>query len=237
MNFRIGPIIRLCLLLVAAIGSIAGSACATQPNIVIIMSDDAGYNFFGFPAEAQGISEAPFETPNLDALATQSVVLKQGYVAAPLCGTSRAGLLAGQYQERYGYEDNLSSFSSEGPTWGLAEGQVTIAQRLKSLGYSTGAIGKWHAGYYEGLNRPLDKGFDEFYGILGGQRTYWTENGFVLDRGIHKNNQYYEEQYRTQGDPSLYDPVMGRYVTDAWGEEAVNFIDSHADDANPFFLY
>lgn len=236
MNSPVGIPLRLCLLLAAVFGHNAGSLGAPQPNIVIILSDDAGYNSYGFTA-AMNHRPTTAETPNLDALAQQSVILRQGYVTGPLCGTSRAGLLTGQYQQRYGVEENLGVFVPSNPTWGLTSDQKTIAERLKPLGYTTGLIGKWHSGYLEGLNRPNDKGFDEFYGIVGGHRTYFTETNFSLDRGIWKNNQYYETQYRTEGDPTKYEPGKGRYVTDAWGEEAVNFINNHAHDANPFFLY
>src|SRR5687767_653712 len=77
-------------------------AQAPKPNIVVIMSDDAGYNEFGFNSAAQG-QTTPFETPNLDALAQRSVVARQGYAPAPLCSPTRAGLLTGRYQQRFGF--------------------------------------------------------------------------------------------------------------------------------------
>ncbi|MGE3241957.1 MAG: sulfatase-like hydrolase/transferase [Pirellulales bacterium] len=210
---------------------------AAKPNIVLIVSDDAGYNSFGFSAALLG-REARSETPNLDALAAQSMVLKQGYVADGLCSTSRAGLLTGQYAQRYGFEDNimggLNVISTAG-NQGLSDQQITIAQRLKGLGYSTGAIGKWHLGYADGYNRPLDKGFDEFFGFFGGARQYFGAGGD--ESSMRRGDANIEAQWRTEGDKSKYDPVNGRYVTDAFGEEAVSFINHHSDDANPFFLY
>ena len=235
MKHRTGSWATICLSLVATCAFV-GSASATRPNIVIMISDDAGYNNFGFAAALNGAS-TPMETPNLDALAQQSVVLRQGYVAAPVCASSRAGLLTGQYQQLFGFEDNIGPYNGSSPNQGLVPEQITVAQRLKDLGYSTGAIGKWHEGFLQGYNRPLDKGFDEFYGILSGGRSYWSESTSNINFSIMKNNQFYETQYRVEGDHSKYDPVKGRYVTDAWGEEAVNFIDAHADDENPFFLY
>lgn len=209
----------------------------TRPNIVVVMTDDASYSDYGFSA-ALNNRTTQFETPNLDALAQQSIVLTQGYVASPLCGTSRAGLLTGQYQQRFGYEENLGSSPGQAVssgTFGLQAGQITIAERLKDQGYTTGMVGKWHSGYADGFNRPLDKGFDEFFGLLGGGRGYWQDG--TAEHGIYRNNQFYETQYRSEGDPSLYDPVNGRYLTDAFGEEAVDFINRHAGDENPFFLY
>jgi autotransporter-associated beta strand protein len=205
---------------------------AEKPNVVFIMADDAAYSDFGFSAALNGRTTS-FETPNLDALAQQSVVASQAYVAHSLCSPTRAGLLTGQFQQRFGYEDNISTDVNS--TQGLVAEQVTIAQRLKPLGYTTGIIGKWHLGYTDGVNRPLDKGFDEFYGLLGGGRYYFHDTSG--DSHMWKNNQPYEAQYRQEGDQSKYDPVKGRYVTDAWGEEAVDFIDRHANDENPFFLY
>lgn len=233
---RIFPHACFLLGVMAGFSVLVTSVAAKAPNIVIISSDDAGMNGFGFSSAVNGVA-TQFETPNLDALAAQGVVLKQGYTASPICTPSRIGLLTGQYNNRFGMEDVLGEFKPNNPTWGLGPEQTTIAERLKDLGYSTGAVGKWHVGQYEGYNRPLDRGFDEFYGILGGQRNYWHEPTFNSYRGMYKGNQYYEDQYRMEGDQSKYDPVMGRYVTDAWGEEAVNFINNHAQEENPFFLY
>ena len=215
-----------------------GRALATQPNIIVIISDDGGYTDFGFAADVQGVGTNA-DTPNIDALAEQSVVLKQGYVAAPLCGTSRAGLLTGQYGQRFGYENNIhgTNMTNSG-SQGLTVDQVTIAQRLKGLGYSTGAIGKWHSGYQDGLNLPLDKGFDEFFGFFGGLRNHYVDSSSPTSgSAMRRGDAVYETQWRTEGDPNLYDPVNGRYATDAFGEESVAFINDHANDGSPFFLY
>jgi autotransporter-associated beta strand protein len=112
---------------------------------------------------------------------------------------------------------------------------MTIAQHLKGLGYSTGMAGKWHVGYEQGVNLPTDKGFDEFYGLWGGGRSYFLDGH--PGRLIRKGTQDYELQYRAEGDPSEYDPTRGRYVTDAFGDEAADFVKRHAGDEQPFFLY
>jgi autotransporter-associated beta strand protein len=144
-------------------------------------------------------------------------------------------MLTGQYPQRFGYENNIANSAGAALSQGLTADNITLAQRLKPLGYTTGVIGKWHLGQTAGVNRPLDKGFDEFYGLLGGSRSYFSHP--TQEEGIWKNDQYYEAQYRTEGDTSRYDPVKGRYLTDAFGEEAASFINRHADDENPFFLY
>jgi autotransporter-associated beta strand protein len=212
--------------------AITRDAQGEKPNIIVISTDDAAYSDFGFTSALHN-RPTQIETPNLDLLAQQSVIGSQAYVAHSLCGPSRAGLLTGQYQQRYGFEDNIAS-SIDSPK-GLSSEQVTMATRLKELNYTTGIVGKWHLGFVDGENRPLDKGFDEFYGVLDGSRSYFTQTS--PERSIYKQNQEYEQQYRVEGDPSRYDPVRGRYLTDAFGEEAASFINRHAADENPFFMY
>ncbi len=204
---------------------------SSQPNVIVILSDDAGYSDFGFSAALNGVTPRGM-TPNIDALAQQSVVARAGY-ASPVCSPTRVGLLTGLYQQRQGVERVLGNSLTQ--TVGLDGDLPTIADRMKSLGYSTGMIGKWHIGYVQGENRPNDSGFDEFFGFLSGNRGYFGEGG--ASNAMYRNTTNVEAQWRTQGDPSLYDPVQGRYVTDALGEEAVDFVNRHADDANPFFLY
>jgi autotransporter-associated beta strand protein len=205
-----------------------------KPNIVVIMSDDAGYNEFGFSSAVVG-QTTQFETPNLDALAQRSVVARNGYAPAPLCSPTRAGLLTGRYQQRFGFDYNLDSNGHVPNEGALPDNELTIADHLKALGYSTGMIGKWHVGYEEGVNLPNDKGFDEFYGMWGGGRDYFAD--WHPARIIRKGTQNYESQYRAGGNPADYDPIQGRYVTDAFGDEAADFISRHAGEEQPFFLY
>jgi len=226
--------LRLVAVVLCALVGAAAVSAAGKPNVVVIVTDDASYRDYGFSASLTNGTTLS-QTPNIDALAQQSIIGAQYYTAHPLCSPGRAGMLTGQHPMRYGYEYNPYNFGWSAGSQGLKTEQITLAQRLKSLNYTTGVIGKWHVGYQEGLNRPLDKGFDEFFGLLGGARDYYVSND--IDHGMWKNDQFYESQYRLEGDPSRYDPVKGRYVTDAWGEEAADFINRHADDENPFFLY
>jgi autotransporter-associated beta strand protein len=222
--------IALATSLVALIAATAG-AQPNRPNVVVILSDDAGYNEFGFSSALTGVP-TQYETPNLDALALQSKVARNGY-ASPLCTPSRVGLLTGLYQHRFGIEQVLGNSLSI--TTGLPGAATTIGDRMKALGYSTGMVGKWHVGYQQGVNRPNDMGFDEFFGFLSGGRSYYAEgapSNFLL-----RNSTNVENEWRTQGNPGLYDPVRGRYLADAIGEEAANFINNHANDEEPFFLY
>ena len=119
-----------------------------------------GYGELG----CQGNPEIP--TPHIDAIAERGVRFSEGYVTAPYCSASRAGLLTGKYQTRFGYEFNPVGAFNEDPDAGLPPGQRTIADRLRdNAGYATALIGKWHLGgtakYF-----PLRRGFDTFFGFL-----------------------------------------------------------------------
>ena len=141
----------------------------TPPNIVFLFADDAGYADFGFQGSAK------FDTPNLDALASKSVKFTQAYTTAAVCGPSRAGLMTGRYQQRFGVEENnvpsyMSPAGLTGADMGLPLDQKTIADHLEKAGYKSIYLGKWHLG---GADRyhPLKRGFDEFYGFRGGARS------------------------------------------------------------------
>ncbi|MCH2115634.1 MAG: sulfatase-like hydrolase/transferase [Pirellulales bacterium] len=196
-----------------------------QPNIVMIVSDDAGYADFGF--QDQLTSEVL--TPNLDALAMQSIVFRQGYVTGPTCSTSRVGMLTGLYQDRIGVAHNFVSTGST--TDGMPTDVQIMPERLKELGYATGAIGKWHLG--TSVDRqPQSRGFDTFWGFHEGSRPYFLENG----------NKIRDDTGGTlawTGLPSFNgispDPVRGRHLTDAFADEASRFIATHAG-VTPFFL-
>jgi arylsulfatase A-like enzyme len=173
-----------------------------KPNILFIVGDDMGYADVGF----NGCEDIP--TPNLDALAKSGVRCTSGYVSAPYCSPSRAGLLTGRYQEKFGHEFNPTQ-----PGTGLPLTQVTIANRLKAVGYATGLVGKWHLGNTPEMV-PQKRGFDDFFGFLGGSHNYFKWDGMM--RGS--------------------EPVTGtEYFTDAFGKEACDFIERHKDQ--PWFLY
>lgn len=217
----------------AATGS---TSVPTRPNIIVIMTDDVGYNEYGYTAAMNGLS-TPFETPRIDALARQSTILTQGYVAAALCSPSRAGLLTGLYPSRFGWEDNISR-GFNGEVDGLAAGQPTMASYLRDLGYTTAAMGKWHLGPRDNVNRPQDVGFDDFFGFLNGGRSFFPyATGSSYDVNMLRGDTLAEFTWPQEGNPSLYDPARGRYLTDALGEEAASYIAQRASGNQPFFLY
>lgn len=191
------------------------SAQQLKPNIVLIVADDAGYADFGFQGSAE------FQTPNIDKIAQHGVKFTQGYVSSSVSSPSRAGILTGRYQERFGHENNLPEQPLYGATpeiSGLNVHELTLADVLKAQGYSTAAIGKWHLGSHENFH-PLNRGFDYFFGFLGGSRSYWDTEEIDV-RKLYRNR--------------ISVPFTG-YITDILAEDAVNYIETNK--SKPFFLY
>ncbi len=216
------------LLLALGLWRTTAAYAMVKPNIVLIMTDDAGYNDYGFSSALFNVPTNAI-TPNINALASAGTVLKQGYISA-LFAPSRAAMLTGQYGQRFGFEMNLSN----GPE-GLPAGKATIATQLKSLGYTTGIFGKWHQGTALG---PEQFGFDQSFIFLGGDRPMWGGGpNAAAATAMRRNGVNVETQWVTQGDTSKYDPVKGRYLTDAITEETVSFINQQADAGQPFFAY
>src|SRR5262249_29474781 len=183
----------------------SASAQLGQPNIVIILADDFGYGDVSF----NGCPD--YATPNIDSLATNGVWCSNGYVTHPFCSPSRAALITGRYQQRFGHENNPENDASN-PRLGLPLQELPLPQILKPAGYVCGLIGKWHLGMATNL-RPTQRGFDEFF-------------GFKADAG----SSYYNAQL-LRGDTPL---VERAYLTDAFTREGVSFVNRHA--TAPFFL-
>ena len=141
-------------------------------------------------------------TPNIDALGRSSVRCTQGYISAPQCSPTRAGLMTGRYQQRFGHEYNSAV---EGSNLSLAE--VTLAERLKKADYKTGLVGKWHLGDDE-QHHPLSRGFDEFFGFLGGANPYLPQGPRAVVPRIMRGKEPAEEK---------------RFLTQAFAEEAAPF--------------
>jgi arylsulfatase A-like enzyme len=178
----------------------------SKPNIVMIVADDLGYGEPGY------MGSKDFPTPNIDSIANNGIALTSGYVSAPVCGPSRAGFHTGRYQQRFGHEGNVGG---KGDTNGTPIDQLMVGDALKKLGYTTGLVGKFHDGKHNKF-WPHNRGFDEFFGFNNGAMAYWVDG--KEDR-IFRNGKSVNE---------------AEYLTDAFGREAVSFIERHK--SKPFFL-
>lgn len=186
-------------------------AAPSRPNIVVLLADDLGYADLGFHGSRQAV------TPNLDTLAREGVRFTNAYATCPYCSPSRAALLTGRYQQRFGHEFNPALLRRGGAGQGLPTDEITVAQRLHDAGYATALFGKWHLGE-EARFHPLARGFDEFVGFLGGMHDYLAAD-----------------------DPTWGPLLRGRqpatldgHLTDVLAREAADFITRHR--AKPFFL-
>jgi arylsulfatase A-like enzyme len=190
------------------VGYAFGSSALAQsphPNIVVILADDLGYGDLSY----NGCPD--YQTPNIDAFASNGILCTNGYVTHPFCSPSRAALLTGRYQQRFGHEENPDGDDAN-PRLGLPETEITLPQILKPAGYVCGIVGKWHLGVASNLH-PLQRGFDEFFGFLGPDSNYYNANLLRNETPI----------------------VETSYLTDAFTREGVSFINRHA--TQPFFLY
>ena len=182
-----------------------------KPNILIIVADDMGYADIG----VHGSKDIP--TPNIDRLARMGTRFTDAYVTGPHCSPTRAALLTGRYQQRFGHEVNVPG-PAQAPDAGLPVTETTMADRLHAAGYRTALFGKWHLGFADRFH-PMARGFDEFYGFLGGAHSY-----FESLKGMPN---------------SLLDgrrPVDAEgYLTEVLTNRAVDFIKRQRDQ--PFLLY
>jgi arylsulfatase A-like enzyme len=187
-------------------------ATATKPNIIVILIDDAGYADFGFMGSKE------LHTPNIDELTSTAVRFTDAHVSASVCSPSRAGLLTGKYQQRFGYECN----EGEGYT-GMDTSQIIIPKLLQQQGYATAAFGKWHLGF-EASQHPLQKGFQYYYGFLSGGRSYFYKPDKDDRKGAKNALLENHQQVKFDG-----------YLTDVLGDKAVDYIRKNND--HPFFMY
>jgi len=193
----------------------------TKPNIIVIVSDDAGYADFGC------YGNKVVKTPNIDKLAASGIRFTSGYVSASVCGPSRAGLMTGRYQQRFGYEVNNvpkamdPTVGLQGEDMGLPLSQLTMADYMKRAGYVNMAVGKWHLGIADRYH-PLERGFDEFYGFLGGSRHYFQDvRDYSRKDNAVRRNHVKEADFN--------------YTTDGFTDATIDFIDRNKK--NKFFVY
>ncbi len=210
----------------------ANDAPTKRPNIVFILCDDLGYADVGFNAKHFGV-ETDVVTPNLDAMARRGTIFSQAYVAHPFCGPSRMALLSGRMPHCFGGQKNLPDVAKNLEDYngkGIPESETLISSVLQKAGYRTGCIGKWHLGDARPFH-PNTRGFDEFFGFLGGGHQYYP---YLTDKVEPKINDYQNFLQRNRED---YKSPEGAYLTDMLTDEAVKFMTQDAGKDEPFFLY
>lgn len=183
-----------------------------RPNVVLIVADDVGCGDVGFSG---GTEPA---TPSIDSIATGGVRFATGYVTCPVCAPSRAALLTGRYPQRFGFEFNQGPGHLAAANFGLPLTVPTLAERLRTAGYATGAFGKWHLGQQDG-QLPTARGFDQFFGFL-------------------ENSHPYRAKQRGQPNEVLRGTAVveeAEHLTAALAREACEFITASRE--RPFFLY
>lgn len=212
------------LMLVLSVCTKLVDAQSSAPNVIIILADDLGYADVGF----NGCKDIP--TPNIDRIAKNGVTFKQGYASYAVCGPSRAGIMTGRYQDRFGFSRN-PVLAPNDIEMGLPLSEETLGSFLKRANYHTMTIGKWHLGAEQTL-RPNQRGFDEFFGFLNGGHRYLPSDWNLNDLSECKAEY---DGYRTKLLRNNHPVEEQEYITDAFSREAVNFVSQ--SQKYPFFLY
>ena len=195
---------------------LSAAGAAERPNILVVLADDMGFGDLGCTGSTQ------IKTPNIDALAAGGILCTDGYVSGAVCAPSRAGLMTGRYQNRFGYEHNRTVPAHVKPEYvAVAKEERMIPAYLKEAGYATAIVGKWHLGGQEPeWHHPLGRGFDYYFGRYGGHGYFPKDNakGNIL-RGR---------------DP--VEAIEVPYMTDWYTKEAIDFIE-RVPSGQPWFLY
>ena len=239
LTIRLFGLFALCLLFSF---QISAQTQGTRPNIIVILADDLGYADVGFNRDGSyPVERGVIPTPHLDALANQGIIGSNAHVAHPFCGPSRVAILTGIYPHRIGAQYNLPNDITS--AIGIPESETYFSAAIDDASYNTMAIGKWHLGFSEGKYQPMDRGFDEFFGFLGGGKNYF--------RSEYDNTWYkYSPSDSEYNDPQLYnlpkdnpttneyqDPLqrgreyvdrkefaLDEYLTDVLTDAAIDFI-------------
>ena len=182
-----------------------------KPNIIVILADDLGWGDVGYHG-------SEIETPNIDELAREGIILDRFYVA-PVCSPTRAGLLTGRYPDRFGLRTTVI------PPWrdfGVDSTEIFLPEMLARAGYENRAVlGKWHLGHSRKAYHPLERGFTHFYGHFNGAIDFFTHE--------REGEMDWHDDYQPSFDKG--------YSTDLLTAEAVKNIRDYAEDGSPFFMY
>lgn len=205
----------LFLIIVSTMLSCSSSEPEQKPNVVFFLVDDMGWMDIGVNGSTF------YETPNIDRLASEGVRFTQAYAASPICSPTRASILTGKNPARINLTQWIGGPGNPDYVRNLPLEEVLLPEALKDAGYSTIFLGKWH------LNNRAGEG------------TYWPDKqGFDINIAGHfRGGLYIKNKYFSPWDiPNLENGPDGEYMTDRLAQEAVNYIDGHAE-GNPFFLY
>jgi arylsulfatase A-like enzyme len=212
-----------------AAGAVAPAAADKLPNVVIILTDDQGYADVGkFGAEG-------FTTPNLDRMADEGAVFRNFHVAQPICSASRCALMTGCYPNRVGFHGALGPNAKIG----ISDRELTLAQMLKSRGYATGMLGKWHLGNAPQF-MPLRHGFDEYFGESLSVDMWPGHPDLITNMSSTQAamKREYPKLPIWDGDQKFREEMTIddlNHLTTWYAERAVKFIENHKSE--PFFLY
>lgn len=216
------------------LSSIAASAVDKRPNIVFILADDLGYSDMVFNQHPDaGVDD--IITPNIDQLASDGTIFTSAYAVHPFCGPSRAGLMTGRYPHVIGSQFNMACYTEDG----IDVNETFVSKTLHDAGYFTGIMGKWHLGETPEYH-PNSRGFDEFYGFLGGGHRYFSddfEKVATFEKSLPKKDTYdYNDPLKYNRDYA--EELAGnQYLTDVLTNEGVKFLNKAKVKEQPFFLW
>jgi len=231
--------------LLAIAASMVTLTAATKPNIMIVFNDDMGYRDLGC------FGAPKIKTPRVDEMAKEGMRFTDFYVASPVCSASRASLLTGCYHNRVGVKGVF--FPNRGHV-GLAPKHVTMAEVLKTVGYKTKAVGKWHLGDEKEF-LPTNQGFDSYFGIpysndmtpaksMAYSKDCLFREGFTPEKLVEgfKNKKTFRRKFKNKV-PLMRDeecvefPADQRTITKRFASEGIAFISESVAEDKPFFLY
>ncbi|MDF7824600.1 sulfatase [Pontiellaceae bacterium B12227] len=230
------------LFMVSAFICFAGTSLAAPKNFIIILADDQGYEDLGC------FGSSRIKTPHIDRMAAEGMKLTSFYTASSVCSPSRAALMTGRLPKRVGVPRVLFPHSKDG----LPESEITVAELLKTKGYATGLVGKWHLGHRKQF-LPTNQGFDSYFGIpysnnmsTSPDLSYakdlkfapgWSRERLQGDLAAIKADSKSRKDLAPlmRGTEVIEYPVDQSLLTRRYAEEAVRFINENKD--RPFFLY
>lgn len=214
----------------AAAAAAGASEDNPRPNVLLVVVDDLGWKDVGFHDPA-------FSTPNLDTMVAEGVELSTFYTA-PTCTPSRAQLMTGRYSYRFGMQDSV--LHSTEPR-GVPLTETFLGEKLQSVGYGTAAVGKWHLGMHMPQYLPLERGFDDFYGILTGGGGHYSHmsvsQGFSPRGAVGTERSFTGPNLVEGGELSADNQDTRTHSTELYTKKAANYVEAMSAKDDPWFLY